>query len=258
MRSFYKYSATGNDFILFSEFFDISKQEIISVCERKRGVGADGVILFKKLSSDSFELVIYNSDGSLAGMCGNAARAATDYFLEYVNANTERCEIIVNNSSYYSYRDDNKVFLEFYSIVKKGILAELETEFKSHAHFDSGVPHYICEVEGIDTFDVVSIGRRIRNFFSHSGGVNVDFYEKVRDDSYKLRVYERGVEDETLCCGTGVVATFKHLSEKHGLKTVNFEMKGGAVLAFYDDQKECYTFGGSVKKVFEAKIDSLL
>jgi len=214
------------------------------------GIGADGIIFFSMSETHEIELKIYNSDGTLAGMCGNAARAAAHYAYKILkHPLKETLSIIVEGKKYEAFYRDGLYFLRFYSFM----IIEQDKVGESIL-IDTGVPHLIIEKNDMKSLEVVKEGRRLRNLFNHTGGTNVDFVNFNPKKSL-LRIYERGVEDETLCCGTGVMATTIFLSKKYGVKEVTYNMLGGEVFGYCDFENEDYYFGGDVELVFKGTLD---
>lgn len=204
---FYKYHGTGNDFILIDNRlndFPVSNEVIRNLCDRNTGIGADGLILLSYKDGYDFEMNYFNSDGNSATMCGNGGRCAVAF------ANKLR---IINNKTIFSAIDgahraeilkDNDCGM----IVKLDMQDVKKTETLDEAFIiDTGSPHYINFVKNVSEIDVIAEGRKIRNNERFvPGGINVDFVEENNNTLF-VRTYERGVENETLSCGTGVVAS---------------------------------------------------
>jgi len=205
---FFKYQATGNDFIIIddrSRLFDIDNNSLIqTICHRRFGVGADGLILYRNSAEADFEMIYYNADGYMGSMCGNGGRCITAFATELSKGKTQfRFQAFdgIHKSSILSLTD-------------KGFLVELEMKdvpepSLHHEDYlvDTGSPHYVRFVDDVTSVLVSTEGRLIRN----SGpfireGVNVNFVEP-HQNQISVRTYERGVEDETLSCGTGVTAS---------------------------------------------------
>ena len=196
--SFYKYQGTGNDFVMVdnrSEDLKVSKALVRQLCDRRFGIGADGLILIENKEGCDFEMVYYNSDGSQS-LCGNGSRCAVRFaeFLGIVSGSTRFMTIdgvltaeINPESIRLKMPDVNKV----------------ETAGKDY-FIHTGSPHYIQFVDKVKDFDVFENGKSLRDF--KKDGTNVNFVEKTGENSIFVRTFERGVEDETLSCGTGVTA----------------------------------------------------
>jgi len=200
--SFYKYHGTGNDFILIDNrqyILKLDAQQVAGLCDRHFGIGADGLMLLEEAAGYDFRMVYYNSDGNESTMCGNGGRCMTAFAhkLGLVNASANfiaidgqhTAEILQNGSVCLHMNDVNDMaFHDGYTIL------------------NTGSPHYILWVNDVENIDVFTEGRAIRNQgrFQPSG-INVNFVERDGDILH-VRTYERGVEDETLSCGTGVTA----------------------------------------------------
>ena len=203
---FYKYQGTGNDFILIdnrSRLFDIHKENatvIAELCRPKMGIGADGLILLENSSTHDFKMVYYNADGFLGSMCGNGGRCITHFAHERG----------IRKASYTFEAADG-----LHQATLQGDIVRLKMEkpqrFSSyeadHYQIDTGSPHYVwfCK-ESVETIDVAAIGREIRQRINPPKGTNVNFVNIIGVNHLKVRTYERGVEAETLSCGTGVTA----------------------------------------------------
>ena len=199
---FYKYHGNGNDFIMFdgrsfAGNFDIETRR--KMCHRRFGIGADGVIILKDHSDFDFEMKYYNSDGNESSMCGNGGRCIVKFAHEL--------GIISNKTSFLAIDGAHEGIIE-----KNGWVSLKMKNVEDVAHFeddfviDTGSPHYVRFVKELSSLDVFKQGREIRNSPPfEEAGINVNFLEH-NGKVLKLRTYERGVEDETFSCGTGVVA----------------------------------------------------
>ena len=240
---FFKYQATGNDFIIVNnrEYgFDFEMKKKLSViCKRRFFVGADGIIFIEE--GEPFSMLYLNSDGSRASICGNGARSVAKFAIDYGIVKDEDFEFNTDIGSI-KVNTENGIWVLFPFPEFKG---EYTIEGMEGVLMDSGVPHFIVRVEDVEGVDVVKTARKIR--FSKEfkrEGVNVDFIDK----EYRVRVYERGVEEETLSCGSGAVAIT-------GLyqKDLSLRFRGG-ILKTKIVEEGIY-LGGDVKKVFEGEID---
>jgi len=209
---FWKIEATGNDFIFIDNRDNIlngdRRQFFKKICKRRLSVGADGIILIEESKIANYKIRYFNSDGNEATMCGNAGRASV--FFAYYNGITGRIQKVEAADGLHDgsvYKDG----VEFEIIVKDTpqkveIKGDYTPGFEGFK-IDTGVPHVVIFKEGIDNIDIVETGKKIRydNIFKPEG-TNVNFAEIKKDGKIKVRVYERGVEDETLSCGTGSAA----------------------------------------------------
>lgn len=221
--SFSKYQGAGNDFIIIDDragFFPIENDLFIrNLCDRRFGIGADGLLLLQGSSCANFRMRIFNSDGKEVGMCGNGIRCFVHYlrslgfreeqFLIETMHDTVTCQIKGDKIS---------VKLEKPHVLHWGV--QIENEEKNLEAFvvHTGVPHAVIFVEDLDAVDVEGLGRKIRNHTLFAPqGVNVNFAKLGPDGSVRVRTYERGVEGETLACGTGAAAVALTVSQKWDL-----------------------------------------
>jgi diaminopimelate epimerase len=218
---FVKMHGAGNDFILVDEWNQIvipdkAKKGFVSkYCDRHFGVGADGVIFVQKSEAQDACFVFYNPDGSLAEMCGNGIRCFAKYVYEKslvrktemsveTPAGVKTVKLKVSNGIV----DSVTVNMGFSKV--KFIDKEISAGGRKYrmTSVDMGNPHTVIFVDNADAIDVRTIGRLIRNEKkTFPKGVNVHFVEKAKENEFRIRTYERGVEDETLACGTGICAS---------------------------------------------------
>lgn len=223
---FYKYQGTGNDFIIIdnrSVFFDKKNKQLIALmCDRKFGIGADGLILLENASKYDFKMIYFNADGHEGTMCGNGGRCIVSL--------ANKLKIIQDNTLFEAVDGLHKA-----SFVRNQVKLQMKDvnfilEDKKSLFLDTGSPHYITFKKDIDALDVNAEGRNIRyNKKYKKEGVNVNFVEQIAHDIFKVRTYERGVEKETLSCGSGVTAVAiaaDHLGKTEE-KTIFLHTKGG-------------------------------
>ena len=200
---FNKYHGTGNDFIIIdnrNNIFNPSAAEIIKeLCARRFGIGADGLILISSRKDHDFEMKYFNSDGNESSMCGNGGRCAAAFALKHVIAGP--------NQRFLTYDGVHEAVISEEIIrLKMNDVDEIKTPGTDY-FINTGSPHFVRFTRNVKNFKVFEEGRKIRNDREFApGGTNVNFVE-VSDDSIFVRTYERGVEDETLSCGTGVTAS---------------------------------------------------
>lgn len=223
---FYKYEGTGNDFVIVDNIrhkYDLNNltEEIIEkVCDRKFGVGADGFIILEESEENDFEMVYYNSDGRKSSMCGNGGRCILH--LAYTNGHCGR------NARFGAIDGVHLGKIDDLISVKLRDVHSVESDNGDYI-LDTGSPHYISFRSNISDIPIIEEAHKIRyNDNYKSEGINVNFVEK-HDEFIKLRTYERGVEDETLSCGTGVtaaaIAASVELSPGHN--TIKVKAVGG-------------------------------
>lgn len=199
--SFYKYQATGNDFVILDNrkaVISFTDEQIKRICDRKFGVGADGLILIEPDETFDFKLQYYNSDGT-ESLCGNGSRAAVSFasMLGIINGKTTFSAF---DGAHDAQIVDGMVRLKMNDVTEVRKIAE---DF----FINTGSPHYVRIVDDVQNFPVYDEGKNIRNADDFKpGGTNVNFIQLLAENSIFVRTYERGVEDETLSCGTGVTA----------------------------------------------------
>ena len=201
---FYKYHGTGNDFILIDDRLNkltLNLENVRQLCDRNFGIGGDGLIKLVNKDGFDFEMVYYNSDGNLGSMCGNGGRCAVAFahFLKLIDHET--------NFLAYDGPHEAIVISESPLIVKLKMADVLNiSKLNSAVLLNTGSPHYVKFVKSVKELDVDKKGKAVRNSDQFKEeGVNVNFVE-VEDNFLHVRTYERGVEAETLSCGTGVTA----------------------------------------------------
>lgn len=226
---FYKYQGNGNDFVFFDnrdEIFPVvGRQGLIEkMCDRRFGVGADGLILIQHAEQYDFEMLYFNADGHSGSMCGNGGRCAI-HFARFL-------QIISGSTRFLAYDGPHEgSFLENgWVSLKMSDVSKCESRSKDEYFLDTGSPHLVRFVEELEDLDVFQEGRDIRYSPQFAAeGVNVNFVEPVDETTLKVYTYERGVENETLACGTGVTASAIAYMEKGGRSGGRIEIvtKGG-------------------------------
>jgi len=238
-----KYSASGNDFVIFHTFNKKNRSELAKkLCDRFNGVGADGLIVILPHGEYDFEWQFYNADGSEAEMCGNGSRAAAHY--AFVNGLAPKKMKFLTLAGV--------IEAEVYGDIVESQLTPHKKigEFNEWSLFDTGVPHLV-KLDKLENFNVNEC-RDLR--FKHNANVNV---AEVRDGNLYVRTYERGVEDETLACGTGMCASFLKARE-NGLvgDSVKVYPKSKEELIITIRNNRLY-FKGKVKNTFDAIIKTV-
>jgi diaminopimelate epimerase len=198
--TFNKYHGTGNDFVLIDnrdEQFSASTEQIANICHRRFGIGADGLILLQNSTEADFKMVYFNSDGNQSTMCGNGGRCIAKFAHDLGIINQEASFMAIDG------RHEAKITTQGIVSLKMG---DTEKARQSHGAWflDTGSPHHIAPVDEVAKTNVVKTGRELRNTYG-AEGANVNFVE-VNQAELHVRTYERGVEDETYSCGTGVTA----------------------------------------------------
>lgn len=259
---FFKYSGSGNDFILFNNLeggFRPRTRLMQAWCKRREGVGADGVISVEKSKDYDYAIRIWNADGSEAEMCGNAARSSIHFAHHVLKLGKEKYHFETMNGVYQGRPLGGDLvevkMTELYDVDKINV-SDFST--KGALYLNTGVPHAVVQVNSVEDINIHSLGKMIRNDVRFPDGTNVDFFEVVdfKKQIIKLRVYERGVEDETLCCGTGVMATAVACKKLMGWTgEITVHAKGGKLLAIIDEELKDLFFQGEVNCVFSGELD---
>jgi diaminopimelate epimerase len=251
---FYKYQGTGNDFVMIDDRenrLHLSTQQIQHLCDRRFGIGADGVILIRNHEAVDFEMVYYNSDGSQS-FCGNGSRCALA-FAESLGIYKSEASFIAIDGEHVGKSQNNL----FYT--KMGDVAEVEVG-DGYMYIHTGSPHYVIWKDDLSDFNLVEEAKTIRyNNRFKAEGTNVNFVKELTD-GVQVRTYERGVEDETLSCGTGVTAVTLAQAVKHNLKDSELKIKveGGELKVSFEregNQFKNIWLIGPAEFVFEGKIE---
>lgn len=252
---FFKYQGTGNDFILFDNrsltFNKDNTKRIIELCDRKFGIGSDGLMLLESHNDMDFKLVFYNPDASQS-FCGNGTRCAVTLAnkLGMIGA---KGTIEATDGIHQVTIDENGVGVNMREV------DEIKM-FGNDLWLNTGSPHYIVFVQDVKTIDVVAEGRKIRYAEPWAKeGTNVNFVE-IGEDELKIRTYERGVENETLSCGTGVTAAAiaAHYANRCTSNKIRVKTLGGNLEVTLQQAAKKYTniwLFGPAKEVFEGQID---
>ncbi len=221
-HTFYKYQGTGNDFVLIDNrhnIFDKNNTKLIAqLCDRRFGIGADGLILLESHPEVDFKMVYFNADGNQSSMCGNGGRCISA-FAKFLGMIQFEATFEAIDGLHHSIIDRDLVKLQMQDV------NHIEA-FEDHVLLDTGSPHFVQLRQQLDKLDVKKEGARIRynkNYFED--GINVNFVDKIGDDNYAVRTYERGVEDETLSCGTGVTAVALAMHYMGEAKENHIELK---------------------------------
>lgn len=221
---FFKYQGAGNDFIIVNGFenkIQFTSQEIAFLCHRRFGIGADGLMIIEKDEMCDFKMIYYNSDGNESTMCGNGGRCIVLAAHDFGITSTKSNFMAIDGMHEGSILEKNIVQISMIDV------NEID-EFNGYKVVNTGSPHIVIPVENLEEFDVYSHGKAMRNNAQFGEkGINVNFIEKKSDSIY-IRTYERGVEDETWACGTGVTAAaISSVSLEKGTYSIPVIAKGG-------------------------------
>lgn len=239
LLQFFKYQGTGNDFIIIDNrqyIFPKNNTKLIAqLCDRKFGIGADGLILLEPSNEYDFSMVYYNADGFEGSMCGNGGRCITAF--------AKKLTIIDNHTIFEATDGMHEANIKHDIVSLKMNDLSIVNEFEDHLFLNTGSPHHVSFVNDVKNVNVKITGSKIRYgapYFNE--GTNVNFVEHVHENTFKVRTYERGVEDETLSCGTGAtaVAIAVHKAHKTNNKTILIETNGGNLKVTFDYENNNY------------------
>ena len=231
--TFQKFHGTGNDFIIIDNYHtavpSLSAGQIKKLCDRHFGIGADGLMLLNKKEGYDFEMKYYNADGNESSMCGNGGRCIVK-FAHQSGIHKSKYHFTAIDGEHEAEIDiDGTVSLKMKDVDKV-------EHHSSHAILNTGSPHFVKFAPEVEDIDVVESGRCIRYSDDfEKEGINVDFVESLGEDKIYVRTYERGVEDETLSCGTGVTAAaLLSAHNENGFNTVDVKTPGGNLSVEFD------------------------
>ncbi len=254
--NFDKYHGCGNDFIIINNLSNTfpkdSENQIKKICNRRFGIGADGLILINYNDKFPFEMIYYNSDGKISTMCGNGGRCVMHYC--YNNDIIDnKSEFLACDGIHYGIINDDYVKVSISDV--NGY-----EKYNDYLFLNTGSPHLVKFVDDVSSLDLINISRNIQKSNRFDNGVNVNLVSRKNDNLYQIRTYERGVEDETLSCGTGAVASALALNilSLINSKTVNLDTKGGLLTVDFNKSNSKYTdiyLSGKVKKVFTGLLE---
>lgn len=257
---FYKYQGTGNDFVIIDNYnyaaTALTAKQIKDICSRHFGVGADGLMFLNKKEGYDFEMIYYNSDGRASTMCGNGGRCLVKFAHQAGIHKSVYHFTAIDGDHEAELETDGTISLKMQDVNKVDMHA-------SHAIINTGSPHFIKFASDVDDIDVVATGREIRYSDTFKAeGINVNFVESLGEDSIYIRTYERGVEDETLSCGTGVTAAaLLSAHNDNGFNTVDVKTPGGRLSVEFDkvdDQHfENIWLCGPAEFIFKGEIEVL-
>ena len=237
--AFLKYQGTGNDFIIIDnremKFNRADNALVAKLCNRRFGIGADGLMLLQSKIGYDFEMVYYNSDGNESSMCGNGGRCIVEY--------ARSLGLVKTKANFLASDGEHEALINhpFYISLKMNNVSKVEMSGQ-FSYLNTGSPHYVAFVSNVKNYNVFEEGRKIRNNERFKeNGTNVNFIEKELNDLF-VRTYERGVEDETYSCGTGVTAAALVAS-----------LKNVSTATDYCDVK---TLGGNLKVKFKKHDDN--
>lgn len=253
--NFTKYEGNGNDFIIIDdrkeEFSEDNVLMISKLCDRKFGIGADGLILLRKHKVYDFQMIYFNSDGNESSMCGNGGRCLVSYALQ-LDIDLKTNSFLAIDGVHKFKVVDNEIYLKMNDV--KDIVVKNGYNF-----LNTGSPHVVQIVENVDEINVYEQGKKIRRQFQEMNGVNVNFVS-FNNDIIKCRTFERGVENETLSCGTGAVAVALYIFKKKKISDnkIIVSTKGGSLSVSFKNDGNSFQeiwLKGDINKVFDGLIE---
>lgn len=257
---FYKYQGTGNDFILLDNrqgaYSGLTQQSISRLCERRFGIGADGLMMLNLKEGYDFEMKYFNADGRLGSMCGNGGRCMVR-FAYHLGIHRSSYHFLASDGEHEAEIDDGTNIINLKMKDVPGI-----RESNGDYILNTGSPHFVKIVDDVMDYDVLKKGTEIRYSEEFAKeGINVNFVEQEKSDAITVRTYERGVEDETFSCGTGVTASaLVCYHNEVGYNDVTVTTKGGKLVVKYDRHNDnSFTniwLCGPAEKVFEGKTET--
>lgn len=255
---FYKYQGTGNDFIMIDnrqEIFPKNNTKLIEkLCDRRFGIGADGLILLENDEETDFKMVYYNSDGNQSSMCGNGGRCLVAFAKQLDVIENKTTFIATDGLHHATIFDDGIVSLQ----MKDVDAMKIEEDY---IFLDTGSPHHVQLVDDLKNYEVKEKGSEIRygKLYGQAGS-NVNFVSQNDADTFSVRTYERGVEDETLSCGTGVTAVaiaMKAIGKTDSDK-IKLNVEGGKLEVSFNEKDGKYLdvfLKGPATFVFEGNVE---
>lgn len=255
---FYKYQGTGNDFVMIDNrlatFPKNNTQLIEHLCDRRFGIGADGLILLENDTETDFRMVYYNSDGNQSSMCGNGGRCLVAF--------AKKLNVIENNTTFIATDGLHHATISADGLVSLQMIdvdaIQTTPEF---SFLNTGSPHHVQLVEDLEQYNVKENGAAIRySKLYGKQGSNINFVKKIDATTFSVRTYERGVEDETLACGTGVtaVAIAMNATGKTNATSIHLNVEGGKLAVSFDKKDGHYTnifLIGPAEFVFKGTIE---
>lgn len=254
---FYKYQGTGNDFVMIdnrTEFFPKENTKLIAhLCDRRFGIGGDGLILLENDPETDFKMVYYNSDGNQSSMCGNGGRCLVAFAKKLQVIENQATFIATDGLHNATIGDDGLVSLQMIDVAAVKVSPD-------HVFLNTGSPHHVQLVDDLENYNIKENGAAIR--YGHlygKAGSNINFVKQIDDTTFSLRTYERGVEDETLSCGTGAtaVAIAMNVLGKTEASSINLNVEGGKLVVSFDKGEGKFTnvfLKGPAEFVFKGTI----
>lgn len=252
---FYKYQGTGNDFVMIDNrkhFFPKNDISVINkFCDRHFGIGADGVILIEDHNTVDFKMTYFNADGSET-FCGNGGRCAVS-FAKHLQLIDSKTTFTAFDGLHYAEIENGIVSLQMIDV--EDIRINKDSVFAY-----TGTQHHVEMVDNLDNYPVFENGKKIRYSYEAPGS-NVNFVQKINEETFRVRTYEKGVENETLACGTGVtaVAIAMHKTKETTSNDITLPVEGGELTVTFSVKNGVYKdvfLKGAATFVFKGSIES--
>ncbi len=252
---FYKYQGTGNDFVLIDnrqQLFPKNNTKLVAfLCDRKFGIGADGLILLENDELSDFKMVYYNSDGNESTMCGNGGRCIVAF--------AKKLGVIENNTTFNAVDGLHVATINQDLVTLQMIDVDEVKEKEKYLFLNTGSPHHVQIVKNLAKLDVAKEGAKLRYGIYGKEGSNINFVSPLHSNAFQIRTYERGVEGETLSCGTGVtaVALAMHKSKVTEQNHIHIHTEGGKLQVTFLENEGKYTdvyLIGAANFVFKGEI----
>ena len=255
---FYKYQGTGNDFVILENrdntYDNLTTEQVKHICNRRFGIGADGLMLLSKHDKLDFEMIYFNADGNKSSMCGNGGRCLVQF------AKNQGMYKVTYH--FMAIDGPHEAEIDMRDIIRLKMQDVNKVDYHSgYALLNTGSPHFVKFSNNVVDIDVVETGREIRYSKAfEKEGINVNFVETTDEDSIYVRTYERGVEDETLSCGTGVTAAALMTAHNAiGFNRVEVKTPGGNLSVEYnkidEEHFENIWLCGPAELVYKGTID---
>lgn len=255
---FFKYQGTGNDFVILenrdNRYDNLSTAQVKQICNRRFGVGADGLMLLCNHDTLDFEMIYYNADGNKSSMCGNGGRCLVKF--------AKHQGMYKVTYRFMAVDGPHEAEIDMHDIVRLKMQDVQSVEFHTgHAILNTGSPHFVKFARNVEDIDVLETGRNIRYSKPFKkDGINVNFVEPTNEDGIYVRTYERGVEDETMSCGTGVTAAaLMNAHNERGFNRVEVKTPGGRLSVEYnkinEDHFENIWLCGPAELVYKGEIE---
>lgn len=257
LLQFFKYQGTGNDFVMIDNrnliFPKDNTHFIAQLCNRKFGIGADGLLLLENEDGVDFKMVYYNADGNESTMCGNGGRCLVA-FAKQLGVIQNKTTFMAIDGVHHATIDEN------HGVSLQMIDVDDITISDDYVFLNTGSPHHVTLVDQLKNYNVKQVGATIRNSSLYGKeGSNINFVAQISENHFAIRTYERGVEDETLSCGTGAtaVALAMNVLQKTCSNLVDIDVEGGKLQIAFDRNGNEFTnifLKGPAQFVFEGQI----